>query len=176
VESGKNFQLIGSKEYYIDGNTFATTVGNEAIVKADIILLKKPIEVQIKENPNLSEIMELNPIYFDLDKSNIRPDAKTELDKIVSIMNEYPDMVVEFSSYTDCRASAKYNQLLSERRASSTAKYIKKRITHPKRITGKGYGETMFSEACPCENNAITTCTDAEYQKERNSVFTIVKQ
>lgn len=176
VESGKNFQLIGSKEFYLDGNSFATTVGNDYIVRADIILLKKPIEVQMKENPNLTEILELNAIYFDLDKSNIRPDAKIELDKIVNIMNKYPNLEVALSSYTDCRASVKYNQLLSERRAKSTVIYLKKKISNPKRITGKGYGETMFSKACPCENNAISDCTDEEYQKERNAVFTIVKQ
>ena len=47
VESGKNFQLIGSKEFYLDGNSFATTVGNDPIVKADIILLQFPLKITI---------------------------------------------------------------------------------------------------------------------------------
>ena len=56
---------------------------------------------------------------FTLDKSNIRPDAALELDKIVEVMNEYADM--GSGLYTDCRASKTYNEILSDRRAKSSA-------------------------------------------------------
>lgn len=170
-----NFKLVGIKENYIDGNAFATTVGTETIIKAEILMIKIPIVEQIKEKANLAEILEMNEIYFDLNKSEIREDAKVELDKIVSIMNEYPNMRVELSSYTDCRASEKYNQILSDSRAKSSAKYIKKRISKPARIYGKGYGEVKNSSECPCENNAITDCSEEQYQKSRKTVFTILK-
>ena len=88
--------------------------------------------------------MKLNLIYFDLNKSNIRPDAAVELDKIVEVMNEYADMVVELGSHTDCRASKTYNRSLSDRRAKSSANYIRSRISKPERIYGKGYGESKL--------------------------------
>lgn len=170
-----NFKLVGSKETFTDGNAFATTVGTELIVKADIVLTKIPIKEQIKPKADLAKILELNEIFFDLNKSTIREDAKVELDKIVAIMNEYPKMRVELSSFTDCRASEKYNQILSDSRAKASAKYIKSRITKPSRIFGKGYGEVKNSSDCPCENNAITECTEAQYQEARKTVFTILR-
>jgi len=58
----------------------------------------------------------LNPIYFDLDKSFISSDARRELNKVVSIMNQYPTLEIDVRSHTDSRASDAYNMALSERR------------------------------------------------------------
>ncbi len=63
-------------------------------------------------------------IYFDFDKSNIRYDASKKLDEVVAIMNQYPTMVVELSSHTDCRGSQSYNMALSSRRAKASARKI----------------------------------------------------
>jgi len=175
AKDNSNFKLVGSKENYEDGNAFATTVGTENVIKVNIILTKMPIAVLIKEKADLAKILEMNEIYFDLNKSTIREDAKIELDKIVAIMNEYPKMRVELSSYTDCRASVRYNQILSDSRAKASAKYVKSRISKPSRIFGKGYGEVKNSTDCPCENNAITECTEAQYQEARKTVFTILR-
>jgi peptidoglycan-associated lipoprotein len=85
-------------------------------------------------------------------------------------------MVVKLSSFTDCRASEEYNQILSEKRAKSSVKYIQQRITKPSRISGVGYGEKQNSTACPCENDAISHCTEEEYQNARSTTFIIVKK
>ncbi len=177
VENDKSFKLIGSKINFNKGEATANTNGKLAVVKVDITLTKKaiPIVEKIKVNADLAEVLELKTIYFDLDKSNIREDARRELDKIVIIMNEYPDMIVALKSYTDCRATVAYNQRLSERRALSSTNYIKRRITKPERITGVGYGETKVSSTCACENNALTHCSETDYQLQRNTEFVIVK-
>ena len=178
ADTDKNFKLIGSKINFNNGEVAANTFGKIDVVKVDIVLTKKaiPIIEKIKVNADLAEVLDLKTIYFDLDKSNIREDARRELDKIVIIMNEYPQMVVALKSYTDCRATVVYNQRLSERRALSTTKYIKRRITHPERITGIGYGETKISSTCACEDNAITHCTETDYQLQRNTEFVIIKK
>ncbi len=175
VEANKNYTLQGRKSSYLDGNSLASTMAIDSLIIVDIIMLKKPIAAQIKENNNLVEILELKEIYFDYDKSRIRPDAKIELDKIVKIMNQYPNMKVKFSSHADCRSTASYNQALSERRAIATAKYLKSRISYPSRLSGKGYGEVKLSKECPCENGAETNCSEAAYQRQRNTEFTIIK-
>ena len=77
----------------------------------------------------LAKLININPIYFDLNKFNIRPDAAVELNKIIAIMNEYPTMEIELGSHTDCRASYAYNENLSDKRAKSSAAYIKKAIS-----------------------------------------------
>ncbi|NTW31208.1 MAG: OmpA family protein [Bacteroidetes bacterium] len=179
VESGKNFELIGKKEKYIDGDSVTNTFGKEYIVKADVILLtKKEVIVQEvkKEEIDLGKILELNPIYFDLDKSNIRPDAEVELAKIVKVMNENPDMVVELGANTDCRESIEYNQILSDKRAQASSEYIKKRITNPDRITGKGYSKSKLVNGCTCEDNIGANCSEAEHQKNRRTEFIIIKK
>lgn len=123
----------------------------------------------------LTAKFDINPIYFDLDKSNIRPDAAIELDKIVKIMNENPTIKIELGSHTDCRASKSYNMRLSQRRAVSSANYIKKRITNPERIYGKGYGETQLLNGCECEGNVKSDCSDEEHQLNRRTEFRIVE-
>lgn len=129
----------------------------------------------LKVGDDLGKYFAINMIFFDLDKYNIRPDAAIELDKIVSIMNQYPTMVIELGSHTDCRASYAYNIRLSQNRAKSSAAYIKQRITKPERIYGKGYGETKLVNECECEGKVIVPCTDEQHQLNRRTEFVIVK-
>jgi outer membrane protein OmpA-like peptidoglycan-associated protein len=124
---------------------------------------------------DLSKIININPIYFDLNKFAIRKDAAVELDKIVKVMNEYPTMVIELGSHTDCRGSIASNATLSDKRAKASAAYIKSRITKPERIYGKGYGETKLITNCPCEGPKKSTCSEEEHQKNRRTEFLIMK-
>ncbi len=130
-----------------------------------------PMEVGM----DLSKIIDINPIYFDVNKSNIRPDAAVELDKIVKVMMENPTIVIELGSHTDCRASAAYNMALSDRRAKSSAKYIQERIDDPQRIYGKGYGESKLVNECECEGKKVVPCTEEQHQENRRTEFTIIK-
>ena len=183
VASGKSFKLTGKKETYLEGSSIANTLGKELIVKADVTLLKKEETVAQKIIPpiievgaDLGKILNLNTetAYFDYGKYNIRPDAEIELAKIVTIMNENPKMIVQLSSYTDCRATKEYNQVLSDKRAKASAEYIKKRITKPERIYGKGHGEENHVNGCECEGIVVSDCSEGEYQKDRRTEFIIV--
>lgn len=176
VENDKNIKLLGRKTNFNDGEVAANTFGKEDVVNVDVVLTKIAIAERIKEKADLAEVLELNNIYFDFDKSDIREDARIELDKIVAIMNEYPNMVVALKSYTDCRSTAGYNQKLSERRALSTTNYIKGKITKPGRISGKGLGETKISSTCACKDNVTTDCSETDYQLQRNTEFVIVRK
>lgn len=179
VDTDKNFELTGKKEKYTDGKNTASTFGEELIVKANVTLLtKKEViakKIETETETDLGKIAELKTIYFDLDKFNLRPDAITELDKIIVIMNDHPTMVVKLSSYTDCRESKEYNQILSDKRAKTSASYIEKRITNPERITAKGYGETNLTNDCSCDGKVLSDCSEEEHQKNRRTEFTIVR-
>lgn len=89
---------------------------------------------------DLGKELRINPIYFDYNKSNIRPDAAAELDKIVNIMRDNGDLVIEVGSHTDSRGTAEYNQALSDRRAKSSVLYITENGIETYRVYGKGYG------------------------------------
>jgi len=125
---------------------------------------------KVEVGQDLSKIVELKPIYFDVGKANIRPDAAIELDKIVKVMNDNPAMIVELGSHTDSRGSATSNQSLSDKRAKSSADYIKARITNPDRIKGIGYGESKLVNEC----KDGVTCPDTKHQENRRTEFIII--
>ncbi len=151
-----------------------TVTVNQAIAKEGEIAIPETMD-KIAVGLDLAKIIDIKPIYFDLGKSLIRPDASIELDKVVKVMNENPNMVVELGSHTDCRSSAASNSALSDRRAKASAEYVKKRITNPERIYGKGYGETQLSNGCECEGAVKSTCSEEEHQKNRRTEFKIIK-
>jgi outer membrane protein OmpA-like peptidoglycan-associated protein/tetratricopeptide (TPR) repeat protein len=124
---------------------------------------------------DLAKLIDIKPIYFDRSKFNIRADAAIELDKIVKIMNEYPTMEIELGSHTDCRGTIQQNETLSKNRAIASAEYIKKKISNPNRIYGKGFGESKLISDCPCEGAVKSTCTEDEHQQNRRTEFIIVK-
>jgi len=113
--------------------------------------------------------LSLQPIYFDFDRYNIRPDAAIELAKILAALREYPELIIHIESHTDSRGSDSYNELLSERRAQSTLEWlISKGITR-NRLTAKGYGEGRLINEC---SNGVE-CTEEAHQLNRRSMFII---
>lgn len=104
-------------------------------------------------------------IALDLDKYDIRPDAALQLDKVMMVLNNNPNKVVELRAYTDCRASEAYNQVLSDKSARASAAYMKSRILNPKRITSNSYGEKNQVN----ERSVTSDCTDQEYQENRRT-------
>ena len=136
-----SYNIILEKEGYLGKTvTYNALFDREGKydVHANLDLTLEPIQI----GGDLSKIIDINPIYFDLNKALIRPDAALELDKIVKVMNENPNMVIELGSHTDSRGSDASNESLSDRRAKASAAYIAERITNPDRIYGKGYGES----------------------------------
>jgi outer membrane protein OmpA-like peptidoglycan-associated protein len=160
VECGKESEL----EVVMDGyeSQKLTVSGSEEEEKAVSIMLD-PIEAIITP-----EAVNLDPIYFEYDKSNITAQAAFELDKLVQIMNKYPEMVINATSHTDSRGSAAYNERLSDRRAKTTVQYVISKGIDKARISGMGKGETEPKVDCG------SNCTDEEHQLNRRSEFIIV--
>ena len=127
-----------------------------------INLTKAAVGVEIGKAANLK------PIYFDLDRSKIRPDAARELDKLVEVMNDLPNISIELSSHTDARSTDRYNMALSQRRANATTNYLISKGIDPDRIVAVGYGETQLVNECangvdcPEEKHALNRRTEFE--------------
>jgi len=154
-----NFQV--SKQGYENAvGVVAKTDGGEVIVEIKM----QPILPIITEN----EVI-LQPIFFEYNKSNITQQGATELDKLVQVMSEYPNMVIFAKSHTDSRGSDKYNLNLSNRRAKSTVQYLVSKGIAKDRISGQGFGES--EPKVVCEN-----CTEDEHAQNRRSEFLIVKK
>lgn len=174
VNDRLSYQIKLEREGYLSKNvTF-----NHEIKEPGIINLHEKLDVSMDKigvGMDLAKIIEINPIYFDLNKSNIREDAAVELEKIVKVMNENPTMEIELGSHTDCRASKGYNSKLSDRRAKSSAKWVQERIGNPDNIYGKGYGESQLVNKCECEGSKVVPCTEEEHQENRRTEFKIIK-
>ena len=153
-----------SKQGY-ESEVFNVDIPNDAVgtdFKVDVVL--NPILPIITEK----EVI-LQPIFFEFNKSNITQQGAAELDKLVQVMVEHPNMVIFAKSHTDSRGSDKYNLNLSDRRAKSTVQYLVSKGIAKDRISGQGFGESEPKVACD-------NCTEEEYAQNRRSEFLIVKK
>jgi len=169
----------GAYAYEIDCNQKYSIRGSKPNYKDDVQHFIAGSENNFENNVDLnliplcfgSEIV-INPIFFDFDKWNIRTDAQYELENIVSVMRDHPEMVIKIESHTDSRGSDKYNIKLSDRRAKSTRDYLLSRNIAPERIESAiGYGETQLLNEC---SNGVK-CSKEKHQKNRRSKFLIVQ-
>ena len=171
------FDVLCGKVYYVraEKEDYETKEGKVLVDKSNentqfsIALDKRinPIEVGV----DLAKILDIPVIYFALNKSDIEKEAVFELEKIVVILNQFPDMKIDVLSYTDSRQTAEFNMALSERRAKSTMEWFVKNGINKDRLTGKGYGETKLVNNC----GDGVTCTEEEHTKNRRSEFIIKK-
>lgn len=87
-----------------------------------------------------NEPVVLEQIFYDFDSDRIRPESTDQLDELVELMDEYPEIQIELLAHTDRNGSVEYNKNLSERRANSVLKYLVNKGINEKRLTKKGYG------------------------------------
>ena len=155
----KGYTGIVSKNGY-DNGTFSIAKTSESQVTVEVFL--NPITPIVTEK----EVI-LQPIYFEFNKSNITQEGAFELNKLVQVMNEYPNMVIFAKSHTDSRGSDKYNLNLSDRRAKSTVQYLISKGISKDRISGQGFGEGEPKVICE-------KCSEEEHAQNRRSEFLIV--
>ena len=82
-------------------------------------------------------------VLFAFDKSNLSNEAKSNLDKLVIVLNSHKDTDIEIQGHTDSRGSEAYNQKLSEQRASSVSAYLVSKGIPGSRLTTIGFGEML---------------------------------
>lgn len=80
-------------------------------------------------------------VLFATNQSTLTTASYNSLDKLVTILNKYPDTNVEIDGHTDSKGTDEYNQKLSEQRAQAVANYLVSRNISRSRITTIGYGE-----------------------------------
>jgi outer membrane protein OmpA-like peptidoglycan-associated protein len=82
-------------------------------------------------------------VLFGFDKSSLTSDARANLDKLVTILNSYPDTDIQIQGHTDNKGSEAYNQSLSEQRAYAVSGYLNSQNISGSRLMMVGYGEML---------------------------------
>ncbi|MGA9638317.1 OmpA family protein [Flavobacterium sp.] len=167
VECGKTFYVRAEKPEYTTKEE-KISVGKDN-GKTELNMALEKISCKVFIGDDLGKCFGIKMIYFDLDKSNIRREAALDLEKILDVLKQYPNMKLDIRSHTDCRASFKYNEALSDRRAKSTIAWLIENGVTADRLTGKGYGEYQLVNKC---SDGIK-CTEEEHQQNRRSQFII---
>ncbi|MBB1141001.1 OmpA family protein [Myroides sp. WP-1] len=171
LDCGIKYRIKAEAESYNPTEVISLNTENTPGVKKVDIGLETP-EIPIEVNDDLFKTLNLKPIYFDFDKSDIRYDASIELMKIVEVMKKYPSLKVDVRSHTDSKGKDSYNLSLSDRRVKSTIQWVIAQGIASNRLTGRGYGETKLLNRC---SNGVR-CSDAEHQENRRSEFIVVEK
>ncbi len=166
LEENTDYEFLASKEGYLNNEAFFSTRGigkdpNNPVQTFEIEILLREIMVN-------REIV-LENIYYDLDRWEIRPDARPILDQLARALKINPDIRIRLGSHTDCRASDAYNQTLSQRRAQSAVDYLVEQGISADRLQAQGFGESSPAVDCVC-----TRCTEDQHQANRRTTFTIL--
>ena len=168
VKCGENYKIGGDKFGYFDvDTTFVTSRENAYENKITLDLDEKEFV-----HVNGKEILNVKSIEFELNKSNILERSYDNLAKVVRLMDKFPDMIIQFGAHTDSRGGDGYNMWLSQKRASETVRYLIGIGADPKRITGKGFGETKLVNEC---SNGVK-CTEIQHQQNRRTEFVVIKK
>jgi len=156
------------KDGYLPEEKIITIPVTSANLEALLQLEKK--NKLLTTGEDLKDLLDLNPIYFDFDRFNIRPDAALELAKVQTVMEEYPTLRIDVRSHTDSRGNDAYNERLSQNRNDATIQWLVDKGINRSRLTGRGYGES--SPVNKCTNNVA--CSEAAHQENRRSEFIIL--
>ncbi len=167
LEGDTRYVLRTTKDAYYENHKAVETVDNEMV---NVEVSMKKLNEMIKIENGIRKL-KTEMIHFNFDRYAIRTDAAQELDKLVAVMKESPDMVIKIESHTDSRGPAVYNKYLSDRRAKSTRDYIVAQGIDPQRIESAiGYGEERLLNEC----DGTTRCTEKQHYLNRRSEFIIV--
>ncbi len=174
VYENEKYTLLGETAGYFVKRGPYTTLG-KSIPPEDLKELITNITLDtllVLDRLEKNKVFALKNIYFGFDSVVIRKDAALELDQLVEILNDNPEIKIEMGSHTDSVDDEAYNQRLSQRRAESTVNYLIKKGIIPARLVAKGYGESK-----PIARNSNRDGTDnpAGRQRNRRTEFKILE-
>ncbi len=145
LPAGKKYGFFASKKNFfsVSDNLDLTTLKEYTEIEKDLYL--SPIDK--------GETIRLNNIFFEVNKAEIKEESYPELDRLVKIMKENPQMKIEIAGHTDDTGSDEYNLRLSQKRADAVAEYLKEKSIASDRVLAKGYGETRPVKPNTSEEN-----------------------
>lgn len=115
---------------------------------------------------DMPEVVRLDNVFFDLDKSSLRPESKVELDKLYAFLMNNPSIKIQLNGHTDNRGDKAHNLKLSEERAKSVVRYLVEKGIEQSRLSAKGFGDTKPLVSDPK--------TESDHQMNRRTEYIII--
>lgn len=132
VNPNQNFAFNVSKPGYLfyseNFQPTAGTIDSPFTVIAKIKPIKKDIDIVLRN------------VFFDVDKFDLKIESTNELNSVVALMKNNPNMKIEISGHTDNTGAADHNKVLSENRAKSVVEFLVKNGIDKSRLVASGYG------------------------------------
>ncbi len=165
VYENEKYTLIGETDGFLVERGQYQTVGKSVPLESlkELITNITLDTLLVLDRLEKNKVFVLKNIYFGLDSANIRPASGRELDKLVEVLNDNPEIKIEMSSHTDSIGSVEYNINLSQRRAAASVSYLIKQGIPAERLVAKGYGESK-----PIARNTNPDGTDNPDGRQRN--------
>lgn len=134
VNRGQNYNISYEAKGYLfhSENINVPKVAEYSVMEKDVILDKVEIGSKIV----------LNNIFFDSNKATLRKESGVEIDKLVTLLKEYPELVIEVSGHTDSKGNDAANLKLSQMRSQAVVNALIKKGIKKENLVAKGYGET----------------------------------
>ncbi len=130
--------------------------------------LASPIELKQAKAIVTEDAIVIENIFFEFNKSTLLAESELSLNKIVEVLEQFPNMKLALEAHTDSKGSQNYNLPLSNKRAKAAYDYLVKKGIAKDRLTSKGFGKANPVVKC-------TKCTTEEDQKNRRVEFKIIK-
>ncbi len=143
----------------------------EKLLNVEIEKIKQDLSTRVESALNKEsaeeKVIRLHNVNFEFASANLTSTSVHELDHLVTIMNDYPDMQIEVSGHTDNVGEPDVNMELSQNRADVVRNYLASKGIDAGRINAVGYGETR-----PIETND----TEEGRAQNRRTEFRIIAQ
>jgi outer membrane protein OmpA-like peptidoglycan-associated protein len=159
LPSGKNYGISVKREGYLFHSENFNLPENADFQEFDLDVALKKIEI--------GSTIVLRNIFFDSDKSALKPESANELERLIKLLKDNPNLKIELASHTDSDGSEEYNLKLSNSRSASVVDYIIAKGISSQRLVAKGYGESK-----PIAENETTMGK----QKNRRTEFKILEK
>ena len=93
--------------------------------------------------PSISKPVKMENIFYEFGQWNLTPESQKELDNLVKLLNDNPNITIELSAHTDSVGTAESNMELSQKRANTAVEYLIGKGIAKDRLVPKGYGESQ---------------------------------
>jgi outer membrane protein OmpA-like peptidoglycan-associated protein/tetratricopeptide (TPR) repeat protein len=157
LPAGRNYGIaVRAEKYLFHSENFDIPANNGYL---EVIK-----DVQLK-NVSIGTKIVLRNIFFDFDKATLKTESTAELERLIKLLTDVPQMKIEIGGHTDSKGSDEYNMNLSAKRAKSVVDYLISHGIAAERLKSNGYGETQ-----PMSSND----SDEGRALNRRTEFTII--